>query len=146
MQNLQYICPFCSAHLLLSNAIILAFEVRNPLRRGILLLNPNPGNYEFKVHSSILFQKNELVDIYCPVCVRNLQAEEVNQYLAFIHCIDEKQKKYAVYFSRLAGEQATYLVHDNCIVEKYGIHANNYIGYAPDKIKKQTEDLANHYF
>jgi len=146
MKNNNYKCPFCHSHLLIGNKIVLAFEIRNPLRRGVILFEPELGNYTITVHPTILFKKNEIVDIYCPVCVRNLQAEEVNQFLAKLILVDRDNQQFDLYFSRLAGEHATFKVLNERIVEKFGTETSKYIGFAVDRIKKQVEDIANHYF
>jgi hypothetical protein len=82
------------------------------------------------------FKGMDCLDFFCPVCGSNLQATGVNPNLARVIMIDEDQKEYDVYFSRLRGEQSTFKISNGDIVDKYGKDSSSYMDYFMSKLTK----------
>jgi hypothetical protein len=102
----------------------------------LLLLNPELGNYEFISHYTLGFNKMDCLDFFCPLCGSILTATDVNKNLARVIMIDEDQKEYDLYFSRLRGEQSTFKTSNGDIVEKYGKDSSSYVDYFMSKYKR----------
>ncbi len=133
MEN-YFICPHCHGHLKVGNHII--FRIRNNKKEfGLILLNPQIGNYESVTHPSFVIEDGDLLDFYCPVCHHSLEAD-FDPNLTFVRMIDEKNKENDIYFSRIAGEQSTYQVSENK-VRKTGKHSGRYTYFKmPPKHKR----------
>jgi transcription initiation factor IIE alpha subunit len=84
-------------------------------KQGILLLNPELGNYEFICHYKLDFKAMECLDYFCPVCDSNLTATDVKRNLARIIMIDEDQKEYDLYLSRHSEEQSSLIKRDRAL-------------------------------
>ena len=106
---------------------------------GLLLLNPELGNYEFISHYTLEFDKMECLVFFCPVCGSDLTADDVNEKLARIKLVDKDQKEYDLYFSKLRGEQSTFKISNGDIVEKYGKDSSSYVDYFMSKLKKDKD-------
>ena len=132
----NFLCPHCRAYLRVWNNII--FIVNSSLRNlySILLLNPELGNYNLIHHSSIEFEEGEMLNFMCPVCRADLTATGININLVKIIMIDENDKEYEIYFSKICGEHSTFLIHDDDIVEKFGKDSSSYVNYFMSKLKK----------
>ena len=127
--DVNYLCPNCKSHLRVWNNIILTVRSCVEDKQGLLLLNPNLGNYEFISHHKLEFNDMECIDFFCPVCSVDLTAKDVNKNLARILMTDENDKVYDLYFSRLRGQQSTFKVSNGDIVEKYGKDSSAYVDY-----------------
>ena len=106
--DVNNVCPHCRSYLRVWNNIIMSVKSCTEDKQGLLLLNPELGNYEFISHYSLDFQEMECLDFFCPVCSANFTAADVNKNLARIRMIDKDQKEYDLYFSRLRGEHSTF--------------------------------------
>ena len=134
--KINYLCPHCRSYLRVWNNII--FIVKSDIRNllSILLLNPELGNYDLIHHSSIEFKEGEILDFICPVCHADLTAIEIHGNLVRIIMIDENNKEFDVYFSKICGEHSTFLIHEDDIVEKYGEESSVYVNYFMSRLKK----------
>ena len=135
--KLNYLCPGCRSYLRVWNNII--FTVRTTgknKKRGILLLNPGLGNYNLVHHSSLKFEEGEVVTFYCPVCSEDLTANEINENLVRIILVDETDKEFDVYFSRICGQQSTFKIKEDDIIERFGKDSTTYQNYFRSKLKK----------
>ena len=137
--EINYLCPNCRSYLRVWNNIIFTVKSCTENKQGLLLLNPHLGNYEFISHHHLEFNDMECIDFYCPVCGFNLIAADVNKHLARIVMIDENNKEYDLYFSRLRGEESTFKISDGDIVEKYGKDSSSYVNYFMSKFKEERE-------
>ncbi|MFA4851388.1 MAG: hypothetical protein WC868_01555 [Bacteroidales bacterium] len=135
--KINYLCPHCRSYLRVWNNIILKIKSDLKNSQGILLLNAEPGNYTLIHHSSIKFEEGEKWDFICPVCGADLTATEINNNLAKIIMIDENNKVFDVYFSKICGEHSTFLIQEDNIVEKYGEKSSSYVDYFMSKFKKK---------
>jgi hypothetical protein len=138
--NVNYVCPDCRSYLRVWNNIIFSVTSCNREKRGLLLLNPELGNYEFISHYKLDFSKMECLNFFCPVCGVDLTASDVNKNLARIVMIDKDQKEYDVYFSRIRGEQSTFKISEDDIIEKYGKDSSSYVDYFMSKFKKRKDN------
>ncbi len=117
-----YYCPKCKATLNPNVKIILVL-VNGP-RRGLMLANQQPGNYEAILTDDLGVKEGDIVDFHCPVCMADLRAD-VDPNLAKIYFRDPDGTKGRVNFSRRFGEQATFLVTKEKI-QSYGDNAEAY--------------------
>lgn len=137
--DINYLCPKCRSYLRVWNNIIFKVKSCTEEKMGLLLLNPELGNYEFISHSTLEFDKMECLDFFCPVCGSDLTAIDVNAKLARITMIDKDQREYDLYFSKLRGEQSTFKISNGDIVEKYGKDSSSYVDYFMSKLKKERD-------
>ncbi len=128
----NYFCPKCRAVLNPNVKIILAAYRTN--KRGLVLLSPQPGNYQAIVSDELPLSAGDLVEFHCPVCSELLTANHDENLvgLAFRFTTGLQGK---VFFSRRYGEHATYFVTDDD-VQSYGEHVAdsglNYFGAGKD--------------
>jgi len=134
--KINYLCPDCRSYLRVWNNVIFTVKLKSKNQQGILLLNPELGNYDFIHHTSIKFEEGELVDFICPVCHADLTATEINENLARVILTDENKKEYDVYFSKICGEHSTFKIKEDDIIEKYGEDSSSYLSYFMSKFKK----------
>ena len=122
MEN-HYLCPQCRGHLKVGDYIV--FKIRNNLReKGLLLLHPEVGNYTSIKHPEFNFQEGERVDFFCPLCMSNLDAA-INENLVHVIMVDPQGLEHEIYFSRIAGEESTYQVSKEGVVQT-GVHSYRY--------------------
>ena len=138
--DINYLCPDCRSYLRVWNNIIFSVKSCTENKMGLLLLNPELGNYEFISHYMLEFNKMDCLEFYCPVCGANLQAADVNKNLARVIMIDEDQREYDVYFSRLRGEESTFKISNGDIVEKYGKDSSTYVDYFMSRLKQAQKE------
>ncbi len=126
--NRTYHCPKCHANLNPNIKIILMAETSG--KRGLLLLSPQPGNYDLIGAEEIKLVPNALVDLFCPVCNESLTADN-DESMAALEFDFSTERVGTVYFSRRYHHHATYFVFDD-EVEAYGKnaapHGMNYFG------------------
>jgi hypothetical protein len=133
----NYLCPHCRSYLRVWNNIILIVKSDSKNLQSIILLNPELGNYDLIHHSSIEFEEGEMLDFICPVCRADLTAIELHRNLVRIIMIDENNKEFDIYFSKICGEHSTFLIHEDDIVEKYGEESSVYVNYFMSRLKKR---------
>jgi predicted RNA-binding Zn-ribbon protein involved in translation (DUF1610 family) len=101
----NFLCPKCLAHICVGNHLI--FKVKNQKKQsGLLLLDPNIGNYSSIKHTTFEIMKGEMLDFYCPVCGASLESG-IHRNLAHV-VLDENGRNYDVYFSQVSGEHSTF--------------------------------------
>ena len=137
--DVNYICPKCRSYLLVWKNIIFSVKSCTEDEQGNLLLNPKLSSYQFNSNYMLVFKETECLVFFCPICGSNLTATDVNKNLTRIIMIDENQKEYDLYFSRLRGEHSTFKISDNNIVEKYGKDSSNYVDYFMSKFEKEKD-------
>lgn len=108
MKRNDYLCPKCKGHLNAGGFVIFSTK-NNRNKRGLILLSPKVGSYTVKHHDSYGFEDGEIVDFFCPICSEDLTAKE-NEKNVEILMVDENNTEYRVLFSRISGEQSTYLL------------------------------------
>ena len=135
--DVNYLCPNCKSYLRVWNNVIFTVKSCQEDKKGLLLLNPNLGNYEFISHHGLEFDQMECIDFYCPVCGVDLTAKDVNKDLARILMVDENEKVYDLYFSRIRGQESTFKVSDGDIIEKYGKDSSAYVDYFMARFREE---------
>jgi hypothetical protein len=94
---------------------------RRKNRSGLILLSPQPGNYQSIVSEDFPLEFGDLIEFHCPVCSVSLTADE-NDNLATLVYRFSPGREGTVFFSRRFGEHATYLVFNN-EVQTFGENA-----------------------
>mgnify|MGYP006291422875 CR=1 FL=1 len=117
-----YHCPRCGTRLNPNVKIILKAEIGD--RRGLLLLSPQPGNYQIIASESLRPVEGEMTDLFCPMCQVNL-VSEVDDHLAELAYKTDQGGEGRVVFSRVFGEHATYVLNEES-VRSYGENAGAY--------------------
>lgn len=117
-----YFCPTCQATLNPNVKIILS--IARGRKRSLILLSPQPGNYNVLLPPDTALRRGETIEFFCPACGVNL-ASEANANLAEIGFQFEDGTKGRVNFSRKYGEHATYFVTKER-VRSYGKNAAIY--------------------
>lgn len=79
-------------------------------KKGLLMLDPELGKYSGAKHPGFEVQQGEKLEFYCPICSSNLAATGINENLVMILMLDEEDHEHEVYFSRIEGEESTYMV------------------------------------
>ncbi|QQS51437.1 MAG: hypothetical protein IPM71_01565 [Bacteroidota bacterium] len=129
----QYRCPHCSGHVKVGDNIVLLGSNQHK-QRGLILLHPEVGNYTSIKHPSFALAIDEEVDFFCPLCHASLASDFDNRLSHLI--LLENEKTFDIYFSRIHGEQSTYLV-DGDSVTAMGEHADRYTYFKmSDKFKQ----------
>lgn len=133
MQN-YFICPHCRGHLKVGDYII--FRVKNPKKEyGILLLHPEIGNYTSIKHPKFEYKDGDAVDFYCPLCSHSLSTD-FDENLIYVIMLDNQNKEFDIYFSRIAGEKSTYQVSGDTVMAS-GEHSGKYTYFRmSDRFKK----------
>ncbi len=130
----HYFCPHCRANLNPNVKIILMARVGD--LQGLILLSPQPGNYEVILADEIVLEEDDLVDFHCPVCSESLTTRR-DENMARLSFRFSSGREGRVYFARRFGHHATYFVSDDAI-ESFGENASqqvnlNYFGSGQDE-------------
>lgn len=134
----KFLCPHCRATLRVRQNII--FKVRTEDHKmGIMLLNPELGNYSYISSPDLKFEDGEKIDFMCPVCCEHLAAKDINENLIDVIMIDKEEQEYHVYFSSIAGEQTTFKIEKHNVVAQYGQDSSAYLNYFVKKLKLNLE-------
>jgi len=115
----RYYCPECNAALNPNVKVILMARRNN--RSGLILLSPQPGNYQSIVSEDFPLEFGDLIEFHCPVCGVSLTSDE-NDNLATLVYRFSPGREGTVFFARRFGEHATYLVFNN-EVQTFGENA-----------------------
>ena len=128
MKANDFLCPYCRGHLKPHNKVVLSAR-KSSGKRGIILFNPQLGEYDILYHHTFKLEEGEHLDILCPLCHANLTDQSINKNLAKIKMIDSHGEEYDIYFSEIFGEKCTFKIDANKKVEKYGEDASDYQNY-----------------
>ena len=114
----EYLCMACRGHLNVKSSIVLSATKMNSSKRGLILLNPELGNYTKTTHPSFELEPGSEYLINCPICHSQLNSMRY-PHLVRIIMIDENGKEFDIYFSGIVGENCTFKISDTG-VEKTG--------------------------
>ena len=123
MSNNHFLCPHCSGHLKVGEYIVLTAR-NNKKEKGLLLLHPEIGNYSSLKHPKFEYKIGDSIDFFCPLCQHELHSD-IDDKLVFVNMIDSNGKEFDIYFSRIAGEQSTFQVSGETVMET-GEHSDRY--------------------
>jgi len=123
--GMEYGCPRCGAHLNPGPRIILLGRYRGEC--GLFAFNPEPGNYDTDLPGNISIEPGEIWEFLCPVCHRVLSLAG-EKGLAALDMRDGAGNWHKVVFSRVAGEQATFVISQNpeLEVKEFGLNFSKY--------------------
>lgn len=136
--SVQYLCKVCRGNLNVESSIILAAtKLTNRAQKGLILLNPEIGNYTKTTHPSFEIEKGAEYIYTCPICAAQLNSMKYLHMVRII-MIDDKGNEFDVYFSGIAGEKATYKIRGNKLEKKTGKDAAVYSKYfeVPEEDRK----------
>jgi hypothetical protein len=118
-----YSCPHCHEILNPDNTVTLVAEHED--RRFLAGLHPEPGNYHMHLPPDVEMPVGTRWEFSCPVCRRSLTTELSEDLCALdMHTAGATHR---VYFSRVAGEQATFVVTAEGLLKDYGIHTDRHL-------------------
>ncbi len=118
----EYNCPHCQAVLNPHQTIMLVAAKGDS--RILIGFHPEPGNYEFYLPDGVRIEDDSVWRFHCPVCQADLAMEGQNSFCV----LDLRRQDHTdkLLFSRIAGEHATFLVHEDKLEEKHGEHVTKY--------------------
>lgn len=117
-------CPVCLGHLNVAGKLIFATRTKSN-HRGLIMLSPNVGDYNYAHHDNYHLKKGELVDFHCPICTADLTASNNKEHAMVLMVNEEDRTEFELYFSKEAGNKSTYIVSSEN-VESYGEDALDY--------------------
>ncbi len=111
----KYNCPHCKTVLNPNVKIVVA--VRRGKLRGLMLLSPRPGNYQFICDDDFGAQVKDgtLLDFFCPACGVDLTSA-ASPKLAEIDLHQPNQPVKKIQFSKVHGEHATFILDGETVV------------------------------
>ncbi len=127
MGKIEYVCPKCHGYLKVNKKIIFIVQ-KSDGKKGIILLNPELGDYKRIFHETFNVKEGEHLTFLCPICQSDLSAMEINKNLARILMIDESGVEYKILFSDIIGEKCTYKICKDEI-EAFGDDSSAYMNY-----------------
>ncbi|MBN1108063.1 MAG: hypothetical protein JXR66_11335 [Bacteroidales bacterium] len=132
----DYLCKMCKGHLKVKTSIILAASKLNSSQRGLVLLDPELGNYTTTTHPPFSIEEGAEYIYTCPICHSQLNSAKYNHLVRIIR-VEEDGKQYDVYFSDIGGEKCTFKLGDDKL-EVQGPDASLYNKYfdIPEEDKK----------
>lgn len=122
----NFICPRCKGYINVGQHIILSAKTEQG-DAGLVLFNPEIGNYTSEKHPGFNVKVGEKYEFYCPICHQKLAAD-IHDNLSRIIMTDEEDKEFEILFSKIAGEQSTYKIIGES-VEIFGDHRSNYVDF-----------------
>lgn len=114
----DFYCPTCDSVLNVNNNIILAIQ-KEDKSMGLIFLDTVLGSYTKIQHSSLKIKEGEIVQIFCPLCHKDLLCIP-DKNLARLIAKDKDGESLSVLFSVKYGEESTYLVTDKKIKKTFG--------------------------
>jgi hypothetical protein len=117
--DLSYRCPHCRSVLNRDATIILSASCGD--EQIMIGFHPKPGNYEVLLPPGFELEPGSLWAFSCPACSKSLESDQSSQ----LCCLDmvANNERRRVYFSRVAGERATFVISAEGI-ERHGEHAS----------------------
>jgi len=119
----SYSCPHCKSSLNPEDRVVL--RVEHGERSFLAGLHPQPGNYSVELPPGEEMVQGTRWEFFCPVCDQTL-VSELSEDLCEID-LHSAGQTHRVYFSRIAGEEATFVVSAEGLLEDYGIHTDRYL-------------------
>lgn len=120
----NFLCPKCRNALNVDRHVVFIVE-KSDGAKGILLLSAEVGDYTIHKNPSIDIEEGERLEFYCPICHARLNVH-YHPNLVRVVMIDEKGTESQVLFSRIAGQNSTYIISDG-EVKPFGFEASAYL-------------------
>lgn len=118
-----YSCPHCRAVLNPDESIVLLAETGGD--RFLAGFHPQPGNYEIYLPPEVEAVAGTVWEFSCPVCRASLTTEVAEELCALD--VASGAETHRVYFSRVCGEQATFVVSAEGLLQDFGLHTDRYL-------------------
>jgi hypothetical protein len=133
----QYLCKVCKGVLNPKISIILAVQKVNSSLRGLVLLNPELGNYTKTTHSTFEIKEGEEYVYSCPMCGAQINSKKY-PHLVRLVMVDSDKKESNIYFSGIAGEKCTFKIRGTKLEMIKGEDAARYSKYfeVPEEDRK----------
>ena len=119
----SYSCPRCGGTLSPDRSVMLC-GARGDGNRVLIGFHPQPGNYEIYIPPDADIKDGDKWTFYCPVCGENLASDE-DRNLCVLNLTHEGREQ-QVFFSRIAGEQVTFVVANRKVEEAHGTDSETY--------------------
>jgi hypothetical protein len=103
----HYFCPSCMTELNPRGDVVLTGMKGK--KRGLVLLNPEPGNYQAYVATALGLKIGDKIDFLCPVCQAAMKSP-ADKNLVQLAFKSDRGDEGVVTFSRVYGEHATYFL------------------------------------
>ncbi len=113
----DYYCPSCNKMLSTTEQVVFDI-IRYNKEKAKLFLDPKPGSYKLECKPPLTFEKEELVDFFCPHCQQNLESKKYPKFIQ-INLKVTKGVSIDVFFSRIYGVHKTYVGIED-FEEEYG--------------------------
>jgi len=81
-------------------------------------LHPKPGKYDVFLPPEVTAEDGSKWDFSCPMCHGQLITSEDPDLCELELKVDDEQVR--ILFSRIAGEHATFIMHEGAVKEKHG--------------------------
>jgi hypothetical protein len=123
--SLFYHCPKCRATLNPNIRVVLVARFEE--RKGIVLLSPKLGDYDFHCDKGFreAWDKGDMLEFLCPVCTESLTSPTVDHFAELVQTDSERpDREFLLRFSRVCEERATFLF-DGETVKEFGEDAEN---------------------
>lgn len=130
----EYSCPKCQAMLNPGRAVIL--EICRDDVDCLIGLHPKPGKYQINLPPNVYTEDGTRWDFSCPMCKESLAIPSHPNLCELDLRVDEGKVK--IRFSSIAGEHATFILHEDSSEERFGKDANR---YGPMKKKENAEQF-----
>lgn len=121
--NWTYSCPHCRAVLNPDESIMLLAQ--RDERCFLVGFHPQPGNYEVYLPPDVEMPPGSRWSFACPVCRQALTSELSDELCALD--MTSGGDPHRVYFSRVTGEQATFVVTAEGLLTDHGIHTDRHL-------------------
>jgi hypothetical protein len=92
--------------------------------RLLVGFHPQPGNYKVYVPPGITIEEGSCWSFYCPVCHEDLKSELADELCAVD--LTSQTETHRVFFSRVAGVHATFVVSAEGLRESHGGDTSRY--------------------
>jgi len=123
--KVTYLCPHCWGAINAENNIILSAKTSTN-KVGLILLHEEIGNYTSATSTSLIVEKGEVVDLFCPVCHESLNIPKKDSLAKYIRLDNDLKESYII-ISRKYGEKITFRVDENKQVESFGEKLSRFI-------------------
>ena len=118
----EYRCPKCKTMLNPGTSIVLGAEHGGT--RMLIGMNPQPGKYEVYLPPKVSCEDGCKWDFFCPLCQEDLKNQEDPNLCELELVLGGENLR--ILFSRVAGEHATFILHQDTLKERHGENSDRY--------------------
>ncbi len=118
----EYSCPKCQAMLNPGCEVILAASSGET--NVLIGMHPQPGKYEIFLPPNVSCEEGTEWNFSCPLCQESLRTNEDTNLCELGLFVDGESLR--ILFSRIAGEHATFVLHEEKVRQKHGEDADRY--------------------